>query len=44
MMENLYKIPAERSVKDWRELTQARDRIADAVIICTQDKDHKVRK
>ena len=43
MMENLYNIPTERSVKDWRELTMGRDKLADAVIICTQDKDHKVK-
>ena len=43
MMEKLYNIPEDRSVKDWRELTQG-DKLADAVIICTQDKDHKVVK
>ena len=41
MMEKLYNIPGDRCVKDWRELTQG-DKLADAVIICTQDKDHKV--
>ena len=44
MMENLYNIPADRSVQDWRELTMGRDKLADAVIICTQDKDHKVKR
>ena len=43
MMEKLYNIPEDRSVKDWRELTQG-EKLADAVIICTQDKDHKVVK
>ena len=42
MMERLYNISAERSVKDWRELTLGGDKLADAVIICTQDRDHKV--
>ena len=43
MMEKLYNIPEDRSVKDWREMTHG-EKLADAVIICTQDKDHKVVK
>ena len=42
MMEKLYNIPEDRSVKDWREMTHG-EKLADAVIICTQDKDHKVK-
>ena len=42
-MESLYSIPEDRCVRDWRELTRGGDKLADAVIICTQDKDHKVK-
>ena len=41
-METLYSIAEDRSVEDWRLLAAAGSRIADAAIICTQDKDHKV--
>jgi predicted dehydrogenase len=34
-----YAIPAENVLKDWRELA-ARPRLSDAVLVCTQDRDH----
>ena len=39
-MRSQYSLEAELCVEDWRELT-GRARLADAVIVATQDKDHK---
>jgi predicted dehydrogenase len=38
-MASMYSIPAENVAKDWRDLA-ARPKMADAVIICTQDAMH----
>ena len=39
-MRSLYSLEAELCVEDWRDLA-AKPRLADAVIVSTQDKDHK---
>ena len=39
-MRALYSLEGELCVRDWRDLA-ARPRLADAVIVSTQDKDHK---
>lgn len=36
-----YKIPAQNVVPDWRELATRNDRYADAVVIATQDRQHR---
>ena len=43
-MQTVYSIEEDKCVEDWRSLTDRGVKIADAVIICTQDKDHKVIK
>ena len=39
-MRSLYSLEAGLCVKDWRDLA-AKPKLADAVIVSTQDKDHK---
>jgi len=41
MMQNSYKIDEDKCVDDWRKFISAEKKLADAVIVCTQDKDHK---
>jgi len=40
-MQNSYKIDDEKCVEDWRKFTSVEEKLADVVIVCTQDKDHK---
>ena len=41
-MQTAYSIEEDKCVEDWRILTGRGVKLADAVIICTQDMDHKV--
>ena len=42
MMQRTYNLADVNCVEDWRVWTNSGSKLADAVIICTQDKGHKV--
>ena len=42
VMMTRYQVPEQSCVQDWRVLAETGTKIADAVMVCTQDKDHKV--
>ena len=44
MMKRIYKLEDVNCVGDWRVWASSGSKLADAVIICTQDKGHKVKR